>query len=197
MNEKSDISIVRSSTVLYGSLSAIGIAIVFFAHGKLTEIFDFGSEKEQWIKQLAIGLSAGGILLLTSEILNSYSVSYRQFKRDVEKILGPTSFIGGIYLAVLSGFGEEIFFRAALQPWLGLWFTSIIFGLLHLSPGLKISSWTLWAAFSGLLLGWLFERTGSIWVPIYAHIFVNGVSIQRLRYSFRKRIAPKNKKEEF
>lgn len=35
------------------------------------------------------------------------------------------------FLSFCAGVGEELFFRGALQPWLGIWLTSIIFIALH------------------------------------------------------------------
>lgn len=40
-----------------------------------------------------------------------------------------------VLLAIASGVGEELLFRGALQPVLGLWFTAILFALLHIQYG--------------------------------------------------------------
>jgi membrane protease YdiL (CAAX protease family) len=36
-----------------------------------------------------------------------------------------------LWIALTAGFGEELLFRGALQPLLGVWFTSILFVVLH------------------------------------------------------------------
>jgi membrane protease YdiL (CAAX protease family) len=36
-----------------------------------------------------------------------------------------------LWIALAAGFGEEFLFRGALQPVVGIWFTSILFVLVH------------------------------------------------------------------
>lgn len=188
-------NIIKSSTWTYGILSVLGIGICLYAHENLADIFLRQEDESSIWMQVFIGVIAAGILLLLGELFTSWFESFREFKREVESILGNVSIAGGFYLAFVSGIGEELFFRAALQPWLGLTLTSFIFGLLHLGPGMRINSWTIWAIISGFFLGWIFERNGSIIGPTVAHIIVNSVSIQRLRYSYQSKRKPKEEEE--
>ena len=75
-----------------------------------------------------------------------------------------------ILLSLIAGFCEEVFFRGLLLPNLpfGLLLSSVAFGILHL-PGFKFWIYSVWAALSGALFGWLFLLTGSLWLPITAH----------------------------
>ena len=41
----------------------------------------------------------------------------------------------GFVVAVLVPIGEELFFRAGMQPWLGWAITSVVFGVVHIGPG--------------------------------------------------------------
>lgn len=101
-----------------------------------------------------------------------------------------------LILSLASGFCEEIFFRGVLQSQLSLLFvsfkgvlqsegglavTSILFGLFH-CPSPRHLSYGLWAVSAGLLLGWLRDWTGSLWVPIIAHSLSNFIAITALRY---------------
>ena len=79
--------------------------------------------------------------------------------------------------AVASGVAEELFFRAALQPLLGLWVTSAIFALLHIGPTRDFRSWPGMAFVAGVLLGVLFEWSGSVWPSVLAHGTVNGLNL--------------------
>lgn len=84
-------------------------------------------------------------------------------------------------MAILPAVVEEILFRGCLQnimvgltkrAWLGIFITSILFSLMHLS-------WTGFLArlFLGLVLGLLYYSSKSIWLSITAHALFNGFQI--------------------
>ena len=84
-------------------------------------------------------------------------------------------------MAILPAAVEEILFRGCLQnimvgltkrAWLGIFITSILFSLMHLS-------WTgfLVRLFLGLVLGLLYYSSKSIWLSITAHALFNGFQI--------------------
>ena len=93
-----------------------------------------------------------------------------------EKILAPTftnlKIIDVVFLSLTAGFCEEIFFRGLLLPKIGIIFSSVAFGLLHM-PGKKYWIYTVWATLSGALFGWLFLLSKSLWLPITAHAVNN------------------------
>ena len=82
-----------------------------------------------------------------------------------------------IALALLSGFGEELFFRGALQPRVGWFVASLLFGLVHVGPGRDFLLWTAFAILAGALFGGLFLATGNLAAPIAAHVVVNAVNL--------------------
>ncbi len=75
-------------------------------------------------------------------------------------------------LSALSATAEELFFRAALTPSVGVWASALIFGLCHLTPRAGLS-WSLWAFVMGLLFAALFLVSGSLWPPILLHALIN------------------------
>ncbi len=80
-------------------------------------------------------------------------------------------------LSLAAGFGEEILFRGVLQPWIGLYLASLIFGLLHaLSLG-----FFLFATAMGLYLGGLYHASGALLVPILAHAVYDVFALYMLR----------------
>ena len=83
-------------------------------------------------------------------------------------------------ISVTSGFCEEIFFRGLLQVKLGIILASIAFGMLHF-PGLKYWFYVFWATASGIILGYLFIFTGSLWTPITAHAVNNFIGLMLLK----------------
>lgn len=101
--------------------------------------------------------------------------------------LGGTS-AGNIvvtYLLVVIGaaIGEELFFRgivfAGLRKSMSLWpaaaVSSILWGLLHLTGG-NLGVVAVLTIF-GLVLAWLYERTGTIWAGIIAHGLNNAIAV--------------------
>jgi membrane protease YdiL (CAAX protease family) len=99
--------------------------------------------------------------------------------RPFARSLSPT---GVIVLALLSSAGEELLFRSLLQPWMGLLPQALLFGLVHQLPGPSRWVWAAWAFGVGLVLGLLFQLTGSLWGPLAAHALVNGVNLTFLKH---------------
>jgi len=78
-------------------------------------------------------------------------------------------------------FSEELLFRGAVQHWLGVIGTSILFSLLHAR---YLKHW-LPAAFVFCVscgLGWLLERTGTLWMPVAAHFWFDAAAGFIIRY---------------
>ena len=84
-------------------------------------------------------------------------------------------------IAVLPALGEELMFRGILQrifsEWsgskhTGIWATAILFSAMHMQfygfvPRLLL----------GVMLGYLFLWSGSLWLPILAHFINNGAAV--------------------
>jgi uncharacterized protein len=81
-------------------------------------------------------------------------------------------------LACASSVAEELFFRAALLPWLGLAGSSLLFGLLHVSTRETAVGWMVWAALMGAVFGALYLGSGSLLAPILAHAAINYENMQ-------------------
>lgn len=99
------------------------------------------------------------------------------YHRTVLEIMMPIfermNLLSIAYLALLAGIGEEIFFRAFLQPLLGLFFTSIIFALLHCGLKRDLFAYGLFAFVVSLVLGYIFNYSGSLFIPIASHFFID------------------------
>ena len=184
-NTSQPANIFQVTSTLYGFMTVIGLLILYFVHENLSLSFTFSSTDYSPYQILSIGVLAAGVLLISSYYFELYFKGYKELRRHVMKMLGPTSAPLAVYLALASAIGEEILFRGAIQPAAGLLATSILFGLLHLGPDGRISTWSIWAFLSGLLLGWTYIVTSSLWPAILAHFTVNVFSIFRLRKKFR------------
>jgi membrane protease YdiL (CAAX protease family) len=69
-------------------------------------------------------------------------------------------------LALTAGIGEELLFRGALQPVLGLWFTAVLFAAAHIQYGLTPA--TLAVFIIAIVLGIIRQRTNTT-VAILVH----------------------------
>ena len=92
----------------------------------------------------------------------------------------PSEFLMSIFtIAIVPAVAEEIFFRGILQNYLskenaiqGILLTAFVFAAIHMQ----------WASFMprfflGIILGYLFYWSKSLWLPILAHFVFNGMQI--------------------
>jgi len=84
--------------------------------------------------------------------------------------------LGGVLIGPVC---EEIFFRGIIlegfakkyDPTKAIIFSALIFGLIHLQPLQVIG-----AFFAGLILGWIYLKTKSLWVVIALHVINNFIA---------------------
>ncbi len=82
-----------------------------------------------------------------------------------------------LFLSFCAGFGEELLFRGAIQPLLGIWLTAIIFVAIHgyINPlNWRISVYGLAMTLIIACLGWMTERWG-IFSACAAHMAIDVV----------------------
>jgi membrane protease YdiL (CAAX protease family) len=79
-----------------------------------------------------------------------------------------------IVISTMAALGEELLFRGALQPLIGLLPMAMLFGLLHATSLAHI----VLASLLGLWLGWLYQWSGSLWPPITAHLVLDLLAIE-------------------
>lgn len=86
-----------------------------------------------------------------------------------------------VMIAMLPSIGEELLFRGLLQRLFNDWFKNIhfaiilagfLFGAMHLQFFGILPRMVL-----GVLFGYLFYWSGSLWIPIFAHFLNNGVAV--------------------
>ncbi len=134
---------------------------------------------------LAWGAAAGAGLGLLVVLLSQVSLRYFGWARELYRwfagVLGPLTGAQAFWFALLSATGEELFFRGAMQPSLGLWITSIIFGLAHLPPRRRYLHWTVSALLLGLGFGVLTEQSGNLAGAWLGHLLVNWLNLGQLK----------------
>lgn len=172
--------LVTMALLFYGAMSAIawmlgktlGAEDLLYSEGMSAGLHP--------IRDLGSGLAAALVLVAVSRGLTLRTRAGEALARRLAELLGPLSTSEVAILALASGIGEELFFRGALQPRLGLVATSLLFGVAHLVPARPLVLWSFFACGAGLLLGALFELTGNLVAPVVAHVAVNALNLRWL-----------------
>jgi len=126
----------------------------------------------------------GWVAILSEWLMRKYHVQH-PMKHELLEIMDQAP---SPLLKVLIAFGaiivaplfEEFLFRGHLQtllsratrhPWLAVLIASILFALVH--------HWSIWLPIFTLsvCLGYMYERTGNLWVSVLMHAMFNGFSI--------------------
>ena len=151
--------------------SLLGITLIF-------SIMPLNSVLAEWNSNVKLPESMAAL----DEIIKSLS---KLMQETLEKMVNVSDISGLIInlimIAGLAAFGEELLFRSVLQSFLvkkcknahiGILITSIIFSLIHFDiygflPRLVL----------GLILGYMFYYSKSIWVPMIMHFINNGTAV--------------------
>ena len=140
-------------------------------------------------KQVLVGItsglviSAGAWAIITRSFLTPVRMKYAT-------LIGPLmpGVTAQVLVSVCAGVGEELFFRGALQHWLGIPWTTVVFVALHgyLDPrDLRISLYGIYLTAAMIGLGWLAREMGLL-APIIAHTLIDIVLLNRLVNDWRK-----------
>jgi len=169
----------RASLViaLYGGLALLGI-LISAGRGD-ADIYRLDEDRAMWWYALspALGLAFGLAMVVLTRVVVARFTWGRDLRRDFRAILGDASPREIAILALASAVGEELLFRGALQPWIGVVAQAALFGLLHVGPNRRHLVWTVWALAMGLALGGLVELTGDLGGALVAHFTINFLNL--------------------
>ena len=145
--------------------------------------FSLFQTETPWYQQIGIGLGYGIIAAL-----GAWFIVQRAFLSDTRAFFAKLiqdlnlSILDILFISFCAGFGEEILFRGAMQPYLGIWITAIIFVAIHgyLNP----KNWriSIYGAYMCLVIagmGYLCDHLG-IMSAIAAHFAVDVVLLYAL-----------------
>ena len=122
---------------------------------------------------VAVGAGCGLAVVALSRVLERAFAWARELGDAMGELLGKLDSRTILVVAVFSALGEEMLFRGLLQPSIGLVWSSLIFGLLHVGPGRRYIPWTVMAVGMGFAFGGMFFYTGNLLAPILAHFTIN------------------------
>lgn len=180
-----------SQFVLASLVQTVGIVLVvyYFAiykyHGTGKSL---GFDQKETEKNMVQGLG-GGMLVLAAVMTSSIAVE-RIFSVSGElqpfaQLVVESKNLPQLLLlfalgVILAPFGEELYFRGFLYPAirarfgipLAIFVSATVFSLLHFDLIRFIP-----LAVGGAVLAWLYEKTGSLYVPMIAHGFWNFIML--------------------
>jgi uncharacterized protein len=169
----------------YGVLAVLATLLAVYSHSGSPLV-----HPEPWLEltarmshtySLLLGVSFGLLIVLSTRLVVPRFGWARRLHSELRPIARSISVTGIAVLAVLSSLGEELLFRGLLQPWLGVIVQSLVFGIVHQIRGPSRWVWVTWATGVGLILGVIFELTGSLLGPLAAHALVNGLNLLYLQ----------------
>jgi membrane protease YdiL (CAAX protease family) len=165
--------------------AAIGVALVD-AGGKLRGALDRFGLRRVALSMLGIAALGWFIYFIVQAGLGALIAPEQE---DVTEQLGTddTNALSVIATALLvvpgAALSEELLFRgvifAGLRKSMSLWPAALISSGIWASLHLVAANWAVAAilAIFGLVLAWLYERTGSLWTPIFAHAINNTLAV--------------------
>ena len=171
---------IKIAVAIYGLLAVIAMLVAVFFRDTL-DIYHHPEGLPETPFPLLAGVVLGGAAGVAFGLGISWMTRFtvyrfawsRALHTEFRGLFGPLRDGDILAFAVLSAVAEEMFFRGALQPILGIVPTSLVFGMLHIAPGRKFIPWPFQAFVMGLAFGGLFWLSGDLAAPIMAHFTIN------------------------
>lgn len=173
MNETPETPIIRLAFWLYLPMIATGV----FTRSPGA----FGILRPtQLALGMALALGTGAAVVLLSRWISRQTDWGRNLRSEFHALLRGMNSRQVLYLALLSGFGEEILFRGVLQPRLGWLWASLMFGALHFPFRPILIPWSLFALAMGFVLAAFTEVFQNLWPAILLHFMINYLNLHDL-----------------
>lgn len=169
---------IRDPYSYLGLSNSVYIKQFFMAFLLLIVAMPFLNCMIDWNAQLSLPDSMKAL----EDQLRTWEDTAAEATRSILNVSSLGGLISGILIVgCLTGFAEEMFFRAGIlrafikigiNVHVGVWITALIFSAIHFQffgfiPRLLI----------GALLGYLFAYTGSVWIPAFTHALNNSIVV--------------------
>ncbi|ACY17415.1 CPBP family intramembrane glutamic endopeptidase [Haliangium ochraceum] len=163
---------------LYGALALLALLIsAGRADVDIYRVAGVSTPLKLWLSPL-LGLAVGLALVAAWRVAVRRFAWAQHLHHDFRSVLGPIGNREIFILALASAVGEELLFRGALMPWIGIWPQAVIFALLHIGPGRRFLPWTFSSFVLGVGFGYMVVWTGDLGGPIIAHFVINYLNFQ-------------------
>lgn len=105
------------------------------------------------------------------------SVLHMQINTNIGVLFAGSPLWFYIFAAVIEPINEEVLFRGFAVPRIGIVASTLIFGLLHSGYNSTFGIEVIAAFVFGIIAGYVFRRTKSLYPSIIAHILVNSIAV--------------------
>ncbi len=171
--ESHDRRIMRLAAGFYGVVTLFALGYSTFS-GTLPRLFgDAAPTGSSLVGAVVVGLGIVGLCRIGSRIFPAVD----RAATTLGELIGPITWKAALGLALLSGVAEELLFRGALWPHLGIWGTTFLFALVHVVPKKSLIGYPIFALGGGLLLGLLRSGGDNVLPAMIAHGIVNALNL--------------------
>ena len=177
MNQK----IIHLATLTLIGFPMIGWVINWLAGGPpFRELFFI---QAPLLQQLSIGIATGIVsgwlawVIIQSKAMQAVRQKYAGIIRQFN--LSPLQIL---YISLCAGIGEEILFRGVIQPYLGIWYTAILFVAIHgyLNPfDRKLFLYGVYMTLVIAVIGYLTNRFG-LYTAMAAHAVIDVILLYKM-----------------
>ena len=191
INKKTILWLALGTLLVFGGLGALIIPLV-----RKVKIIEFLAGVDKYWIQVIIGLALGVVTAKAGwQIVELPRLAKtKAFFTSIIKPLKLNTF-EIIIISACAGIGEELFFRGAIQPILGIWLTSILFVLLHgyLNPfNLPLTYYGMYMVLVIGVLGLMTENFG-ILTAMIAHSIIDVILLFELSRAYLPEDSNQNK----
>lgn len=166
-------------------MSAIGLLLMKF--GQDAALPQALAEGLDWRSQCLYGTVSG----LAVGAASLYTAWFEPRRRTAQRTAESYAVLDlrglrPVWIAIAAGIGEEMLFRAGMQPLLGLWATALLFTVLHIRVyDFRLRDKTSWLQASGVAamgvgLGLMFHYVGLL-AAVLAHIMIDICGLYAVR----------------
>lgn len=131
--------------------------------------------------ELLLGAMIGLVVVGLSRAMSRRYVWAKRIDQDFGALFAQHSSLQLTGLAVLSALSEEVLFRGVLLDELGLTWSALLFGALHIPIERHHWPWSVAALVMGFAFGGMTLLTGSVTVALIAHFTINHFNLHALK----------------
>lgn len=126
-----------------------------------------------------LGTALGLVLFALARLAARYVRAFAALEARLAETIGPLEDHHALWIALVAGAAEEVFFRCAMQDAFGYWPTALLYAAGHLG-GRGLWWWSLPALVLGLVFGWLVMAGFGILSAALAHAVFSYLWLRRL-----------------
>ena len=171
----------RMVLFVYAAVAVAG-GLIGLWHGR-SNVWLYPAAAPGWLARgggILAGLAIGLAMVALSRVTVARFSWAKWLDQEFRYRVGALSDRDALVLAAASSLGEEMLFRGALVPVLGVGWSSVVFALFHLGPRLRYLPWTISAFLAAVALGALYRSTGELTGPVLAHFTLNYLNLRHL-----------------